>query len=139
MSKLLIVVAFAGVVGISQALAKESCPTLSSGPLPWSTDEIMSGDRYADIYLDIDAQGKPTGCRMGKNNIPGDDKFFICNAFMQQWSTHPPEDAGKGGATTVKRNYFEYGMRHADAERSARKKFFREHPYERAECYPNED
>ena len=99
----------------------------------------MSGDRYADIYLDIDSQGKPTGCRMGKNNIPGDDKFFVCQAFMRQWSTNPQAAPGKTGPTTVERQYFEYGMRHADAERAARKKFFREHPYERPECYPSAD
>ena len=116
--------------------AKEPCPP-APRELPWAIDQIMSGDLYADVYLDIDAQGKPTGCKMGQNNIPGDDKFFICKAFMEQWSTRLPTQAGK--PTTVLRKYIQYGMRHGDAENAARKKYFRDHPYERPECYPSEE
>jgi hypothetical protein len=131
----MMIVGAAALISSGPVSANEPCPPLPN-KLPWAIDDIMSGDLYADVYMDIDGQGKPTGCKMGQNNIPGDDKFFICKAFMDQWSTKP---AQVGKPTTVLRKYIQYGMRHEDAESAARKKYFREHPYERPECYPNEE
>jgi hypothetical protein len=74
---------------------------------------------------------------MGKNNIPGDDKFFVCKAFMEQWSTAPSPVATTG--TTVERHYLAIGDKHQKAEENARKAWFRAHPEERPECYPNND
>jgi hypothetical protein len=111
----------------------------------------MSGDDFADIYLDIDKAGRPIGCRMGQNNIPGDNKFFVCKAFIDQWTTAPAEvnpTAGPRPANvpanskvkaTVYRRYIAYGADHARAERKARKQFFRDHPEQRSECYPTGD
>src|SRR5262249_5867145 len=121
----MMIVGAAVLIGSAPVFAKEPCPPLPD-KLPWAIDEIMSGDLDADVYMDIDAQGKPTGCKMGQNNIAGDDKFFICKAFMEQWSTKPPTEIGK--PTTVLRKYIQYGMRHEDAESAARKKYFRDHP-----------
>jgi hypothetical protein len=132
----MMIVSAAACIGAAPVSAKEPCPPVPS-QLPWAIDQIMSGDQYADVYLDIDAKGKPTGCEMGQNNIAGDDKFFICKAFMEQWSTKSPTEVGK--PTTVLRKYVQYGMRHEDAESAARKKYFRDHPYEKPECYPNEE
>ena len=62
--------------------AKASCPAgASTGHYPWLIAELMAGDRYADIYLDIDAHGRPLKCRIGRNNFTrDDDRFFVCNA-----------------------------------------------------------
>ena len=109
----------------------------------------MYGDEYAEIYIDIDKAGKPIGCRMGQNNIPGDNKFFVCQAFIEQWRTSPrPNDPAIGPPpphlpansrvnATVHRTYIAYGPDHEKAERNARKQFFQQHPDERPECYPN--
>ena len=134
----LAVVAALAWTAATPAPAKEPCPAVRT-PVPWAINGFMSGDRYAEIYLDIDEHGKPTGCRMGQNNILGDDKFWICKAFMDQWSMQQPVGTGKTSATTVMRRYIEYGMKHDDAENAARSKYFREHPSERPECYPNEN
>lgn len=136
----------------SPTVAKQPCPPNKfQPPYPWFIGETMSGDRYADIYLDIDKAGKPLNCRMGKNNIPGDDKFFVCNAFIQQWSTSPqpndpevgppPSNIPKGSPikATVHRQLLSYGEKHTKAERDARTSFFQQHPEERPECYPADD
>jgi hypothetical protein len=137
-AKSMFIAAAAASISIAPVAAKEPCPPVPS-PLPWVIDQMMDGDRYADVYIDIDQHGKPTGCKMGQNNISGDDKFWVCQAFMGQWSTQPPADAGKTHPTTIMRKYVEYGMRHTDAESAARSKYFRGHPYERPECYPKQD
>jgi len=136
----------------SPAMAKEPCPPNKySPPYPWFIGDLMSGDRFADIYLDIDKAGKPINCRMGKNNIPGDDKFFVCNAFIEQWRTSPrPDDPAveppppnlppnNPVKATVHRQLLAYGDKHQKAERDGRIRFFQQHPEERAECYPNDD
>jgi len=126
-------------------------PSKYPPPYPWFIGDTMPGDRYADIYLDIDKAGSPLNCRMGRNNIPGDDKFFVCNAFIEQWKTSPrPNDPSVGPppphlprgspiVATVHRQMITAGEQHEKAERSARERFFREHPEERRECYPTGD
>jgi hypothetical protein len=140
------------VVIVSPALAKEQCPPSKyPPPYPWFKADVMPGDRFAEIYLDIDKVGRPIKCRIGENNIPGDDKFFACNAFMEQWRTSPqPNDLEVGPPpanlpanspikATIHRRLMGYGEKHAKAERDARMLFFQQHPEERPECYPNED
>jgi hypothetical protein len=73
---------------------------------------------------------------MGRNNIDGDNKFFVCKAFLEQWSTAAP--GGDSKATTIERKYIAYGEKHRKAEREARKQFFLQHPEERPECYPQD-
>jgi hypothetical protein len=130
MSKLLTVIAFAAAAVGSPISAKEPCPRPKYGApyYPWLIEGVMSGDKYADIYLEIDKAGKPTDCKMGRNNIAGDDKFFVCKAFLEQWSTSPDVQAGREGPTTVKRRYIAYGEKHRKAERQAKKLFFQQHP-----------
>ena len=136
----------------SAAAATEPCPPNKvPPPYPWFISDIMPGDRFAEIYLDIDKAGKPISCRMGNNNIPGDDKYFICNAFIQQWSTSPrpndpavgppPPNLPKGSPikATVHRQLIEYGDKHHALERAARERFFLQHPEERPDCYPTGD
>lgn len=133
------------------ALSKPPCPPSKyPPPYPWFIPGPLNGDDYADIYIDIDKAGNPVACRMGRNNIPGDNKFFICKAFLDQWKTAPPDsnsDVGPPPADlpshspivgTVHRVYDGYGAAHEKAERAARKKFFADHPDERPDCYPDE-
>jgi hypothetical protein len=140
------------VVLASPVLAKEACPPSKyQRPYPWFIKDIMYGDQYADIYLDIDKSGKPINCRMGKNNIPGDDKFWVCKAFVDGFtaaspttdptigpppSNLPPNSPIKG---TIYRKYIAYGEKHEKAEAVARKQFFQQHPEERPECYPTDE
>jgi hypothetical protein len=142
-----------GLMGIgSPVSAKEPCPPSKyPPPYPWLITDMMSGDQFADIYLDIDKAGKPINCRMGKNNIPGDNKFFVCQAFIGQWMTSPqpndpevgppPPNTPKGSPikATVHRHFVAYGDKHAKAEREARERFFQQHPEERRDCYPTGD
>jgi hypothetical protein len=148
------------VIWITAVLAAFASPSLANGPCPpnkyqppypWFIADMMPGDRFADIYLDIDKAGKPINCRMGKNNLYGDDRFFVCSAFMEQWRTSPqPNDPAVGPPpanlpphspikATVHRQLLTYGEKHAKAERDARISFFRQHPEERPECYPSDD
>lgn len=149
MRKFVICVALVLVTSASPSLSKEPCPKNKyDPPYPWFIDQGMAGDEYADIYIDVDKSGKPINCRMGQNNIPGDDKFFVCQAFLGQLTTAapsanptvapppahlPPNSPVKG---TIYRRYVAYGPDHEKAERKARKQFFQQHPAERQECYP---
>jgi hypothetical protein len=137
MRKTLTLIALVTAAAASPLSAKEPCPPSKYGTVyPWAVTEIMSGDDYADIYLDIDKNGKPTNCRMGRNNIDGDNKFFVCKAFMEQWSTAAPAADSK---TTIERKYIAYSEKHRKAERAGRKLFFQQHPEERPECYPEDE
>jgi len=123
-----------GVISLSSAAPADSrapCPPLAPGPLAWAVDGVMGGDRYAEVYLDLNEKGRPIVCRLGRNNLLGDDSFFVCNAFAQQWGAR-----ARSGPTTVRSYWIEYGPKHAAAEKAVRDKYFRDHPYERSECYP---
>lgn len=116
-------------------VGSEPCPPSSRGPPPWVTNEIVSGDLYAYVYLDVDKRGRPSGCKIGTTNILGDDKFWVCQAYMRQWTTRPPANPGLDGRTTTERLFIEYGWKHASADRAARIAYFHAHPYLHPECY----
>jgi hypothetical protein len=147
-----IALAVASPAVASPAVGKEPCPTNKyQSPYPWLIDQLMDGDEYADVYIDVDGVGKPVACRIGQNNIPGDEKFFVCKAFEEQWATSPPSRNSTIGPPpanlpahsqikgTAYRRFVAYGGKHEKAEREARKQFFLQHPEERSQCYPNED
>jgi len=149
MSKLVRWAALALVTSASPSLSKAPCPKNKyDPPYPWFTGQGMAGDQYADVYIDIDKSGKPINCRMGQNNIPGDDKFYVCQAFLGQLTTTapsanptpgpPPANLPRNSPVkgTIYRRYVGYGPDHEKAERNARKQFFEQHPDERQECYP---
>ena len=135
--QLVTLLALAAAVPAAAEDKKDPCPPgAATGYYPWVVKEIMGEDRYAEVYLSIDAKGQPLKCGIGRNNIPGDDKFFVCNAFMTQWKTAPPLGYVKGKASTEKRMFVQYGVPHRKAERKARKQYFKDHPNERPSCYP---
>src|SRR3954454_5261042 len=80
----------------SAVAAKGPCPPNKyEPPYPWFIKDPMDGDTSAQIYIDIDKSGKPINCRMGQNNVPADDRFWVCKAFLDHWSTSDPAtDAG---------------------------------------------
>jgi hypothetical protein len=136
----------------SPAAAKEPCPANKyHSAYPWAVDQLMDGDEYADVYIDVDQAGRPVACRIGQNNIAGDEKFFVCKAFEEQWTTAPPSANSTVGPPpnnlpqhspikgTVYRRFVAFGSKHEKAEREARKQFFQAHPEERPECYPSEE
>jgi hypothetical protein len=123
----------------SVSSAKTPCPPHVPGePYPWEqgNDQVQPGDRWAWMYIDIDKTGRPLQCKMGENNIPEDDRFGVCNAFLQDWHGEPEIKDGVPVRSTVKRFVMMRGSQHQKAADAARKKFFREHPDERPSCYP---
>lgn len=152
MAKIKVCVAISLLGFASPVLAKDPCPPNKyAPPYPWFIKEPMDGDITAEIYIDIDKSGKPINCRMGQNNVPADDRFWVCKAFLDHWSTSDPAtDAGLGPPpanlppnspvkATIYRKYLGYGEKHEKAERQARAQFFHQHPGERAECDPSDE
>lgn len=122
----------------SPVSAAEPCPPRAAAPLGWAIDGIMSGDRFADVYLDINEHGRPMACRIGRNNLLGDEGFWVCRAFLQQWSMKRPASAENGRPVTVQRKWIQYGVKHANAEKALRNEYFRDHSSERPECHPKD-
>ena len=103
---------------------------------PWQITDVMPGDKYAEVYIDIDERGSPVKCAIGKTNIPPDDRFWACKSFMDDWHTDPIIRDGKAVRGTVHRSLTLTGDEHQAANRKARKRWFAEHPAERPSCYP---
>ena len=86
--------------------------------------------------LDLDATGKATACRIIKSNMSREDNFWTCGAMQAQGQYNPVMKDGVAAAGTIQTKMTLVGMRHRDADMAARKKWFREHPQERWDCYP---
>ncbi len=113
------------------------CQPLEPGATyPWQINDFMSGDLYAEIFINVDERGKPLKCSIGKTNIPGDDRFFACKAFLDDWHTDPIIRDGIAVRGTVERYLTMAGGKHEKANRDARKRWFEEHPAEQPKCYP---
>jgi hypothetical protein len=138
MRKLVSIFAAASLGLASAAAADPSCPK-AGYTYPWMIEDLMAGDSYADVYIDIDRSGRPLSCKYGQTNFHGEELFWVCNAFMEQFRTKPPVDLAKGERTTVMRTMVDYGDAHRKAEKKAKKKYFAEHPDERASCYASAD
>lgn len=119
--------------------AKNDCPTEIPGSAhPWAINQVLPGDRSAEVYIDVDKAGEPTGCRLGKTNIPTDERFNICMAFIRHYRINP-DAPGISLPTTVMKLYVEYGDKHERAEKEARKSYFAQHPEIRPDCYRDGD
>ena len=131
-------IAIAALVA-STPLAAETapCPTREAGAAyPWQNLEPMRGDRYAWVIVDVDRTGRPLRCGVAENNLPDPDmRFFLCNAYKGDWRA-PPAAAGDPDVRTIKRRTTMIGYAHAQADKKARKEWFRQHPAERQACYP---
>lgn len=123
------------LIASSTAQASGDCPAREKGAYPWLIKEIIPGDRWAWVHLDIDTDGRPVACRLGKNNMTPGLRSTTCTSFVRNWKAVPVVQDGKPVRTTIKRFFVAMGDKHAKAEKEARKRFFLEHPQERPECY----
>ena len=96
----------------------------------------MTGDKWADMELDLDVKGKVQACRVVNSNMSREDGFFACAAMQVQGQEEPVMKDGQAVPGTIKTKMMMHGMRHQDADKAARKRWFREHPTERWDCYP---
>jgi hypothetical protein len=125
------------LVGSAALAEKAPCPPREVGrAYPWQTGGMMRGDRYAWIIIDVDRTGRPLRCAIGDNNIPDPEtRFRLCNAYSEDWRA-PPAAADDPDTRTIKRQSIMISYEHAMADQKARKAWFRQHPDERSECYP---
>jgi hypothetical protein len=119
--------------------ADSECPPHEPGTFPWMENGTVKGDLWAWTYLELDKNGEPKRCLMGKNNIHDEDtRFFVCRAMQKDWHAATPEEAKAAASTTVKRFFVMIGPDHDKRLREAKKRYFAEHPAERPECYPDD-
>jgi hypothetical protein len=138
MRKVRIGLVAAALASSSSALAERAaCPEREVGSAyPWQNPEPMKGDHYAWVIVDVDRTGRPLRCGIGDNNIPDPDtRFLLCNAYKGDWRA-PPAGAGDPEVRTIRRRTTMVGYEHQMADKKARKLWFRQHPDERPECYP---
>ena len=122
----------------SQAGAADQCPKREPGQFyPWQTSEVMPGDEWAELHIDLDAQGRPKNCRVDKAKLKPETGFYMCRAMMGQANFEPVTKDGVAVEGTVTRKFFLNGRQHQRAEAVARKKFFKDNPNERPSCYPD--
>ena len=126
------------LVSSSAAVAdKAPCPPREAGQAyPWQDLTVMKGDRFAWVMVNIDRTGRALKCGIGDNNIPDPDmRFRLCRAYSEDWRG-PPAEAGDPDIRTIKRHFTMIGYEHQMADKKARREWFRQHPDQRQECYP---
>jgi len=133
----MIVMLLGAALSGTPALAAAPCPKWEAGArYPWQSNEIMRGDLFGWIILDVDRSGAPASCRVGKNNFLNvETSFALCKNYAAYWR------GSRAAASDPDRRTFERfsliaGYDHLIADRKARKRWFAEHPAERPECYP---
>jgi hypothetical protein len=137
MNKFAKALALVGLAASSPAISGTACPPHQPGaPYPWEVQGQFSGDQWTEVELDLDAKGKATGCRVLKSNMSSEDNFWVCGAMQVQGQYDPVMKDGVAVPGTIKSKTVMMGMRHREANAAARKRWFREHPTERWDCYP---
>ncbi|WP_310466915.1 hypothetical protein [Sphingomonas sp.] len=123
--------------GAAPAPAKQPCPDRKPGDAyPWSIQQQMSGDQWAKMNIDVDAKGQVTDCRVIASNVDAETRFFMCRAIRHGFEPDPPAEGAAPGPRTVQTSLVMPGRQRRRAEEAARKRFFRDNPHERSECYP---
>ena len=119
------------------SLAATPCPELKPGQAyPWQKSGLMPGDEWAYLHIDLDVKGRPKNCRVGKHQYKPETGFWMCRAMMAQGSFEPIIKDGVAVEGTVMRFMSVAGRQRRRAEAAARKQWFKDHPEERASCYP---
>ena len=135
--RILVWLAPLGALSIHSASAAATCPDLVPGAAyPWEVEGHFSGDKWADLSIDIDETGKVTACRVLKSNMDNEERFWTCGALRAQGKYPPAMKDGVPTKVTHQTKMVQLGMRHQQANTAARKRWFREHPQERWDCYP---
>ena len=118
--------------------APAPCPERKPGQAyPWQkADGLLPDDEWAYLYIDLDAKGRPTNCRVGKHKYKPETGFFMCRAMMAQGQFEPVLRDGVPVAGTVTRFFTMAGRTRQKADKLARKQYFAQHPHERPGCYP---
>lgn len=114
-----------------------ACPKWEAGArYPWQSNDIMRGDLYGWVIMDVDRSGAPASCRIGKNNfLDVETGQFLCKNYSERWR------GPKAAASDPDRRIFERfslinGYDHHQADRKARKQWFLDHPDAQPKCYP---
>ncbi|MGE5562848.1 MAG: hypothetical protein ACM3ZV_05995 [Bacillota bacterium] len=118
---------------------KAPCPPHEAGAsYPWDVQELMKGDKYASVFIDVDRTGRPLGCKVGNTNITDSyTLFLLCDAYKDSWRA-PAAAAGDPDRRTIRRDTTLLGGDHELANQKARKAWFKAHPEERPSCYPED-
>jgi hypothetical protein len=134
--RLILLAAFAAAA--STSIAKTPCPRREPGAgYPWQNLEPVKGDHYAWVIVDVDKTGRALRCGIGDSDISDPEtRFRLCLAYKDDWRTSP---AGPGDPDirTIKRRTTMIGYEHEMADEKARKAYFKAHPEERSDCYPD--
>ncbi len=123
--------------GAPASAEKAPCPPREAGQaFPWQNLKPMKGDGSAVVLIDVDKSGRPLKCGLGKNDIPDPEtRFRLCRSYMEDWRG-PAAAEGDPPVRTIKRQFTMLGYEHQMADQKARKLWFKQHPNERSECYP---
>jgi len=129
--------ACAGLLASSAAFAQEVCPKWEPGArYPWQSNEIMKGDLFGWVIMDVDRYGAPASCRIGDNNfLDVETGMFLCKNYSERWRG-PKAAASDPDRRVFTRFSLIHGYDHLLADRKARKQWFKDHPEARKECYP---
>ena len=123
--------------GSAAAAETRPCPKWEAGArYPWQSNEIMRGDKFGWVVMEVDRSGAPASCRIGKNNfLDVETGMFLCKNYSERWRgpRAAPSDPDRRVFT---RFTLLNGYDHDRADRKARKQWFKDHPEERPECYP---
>ena len=113
------------------------CPKWEAGArYPWQSDKILRDDLYAWMILDVDRRGYPVRCGVAKNNYPDpESRVWLCKQYLERWRG-PPATAAEPKRRTLMRFALIPGPKHDLADKRARPIWFRQHPQQRPECYP---
>jgi hypothetical protein len=138
MNRLAALVLLGTVLLASPVAARNKCPPDTLGPdYPWLISGIMRGDMYAELFLDMDKEGRPTGCAVGKNNLVPDMEYRACAAYLRGWRMDPRKD-GTAAPTTMPQLFLIKKKNHLKAQRQARDAYFAQHPELDTTCYPKD-
>jgi hypothetical protein len=113
------------------------CPPWEPGMrYPWQTTEVMRGDRFAWMYLEVDREGRLIRCKIGANNYPDSEaRLFVCKAYYDFYRG-PPAAASDPRVRTLERFHLVPGPRRQWLERKARMEWFAANPGADPRCYP---
>ena len=124
-------------IGSAAVADKTTCPQREPGQAyPWQNLEPIKGDHYAWVIVDVDKAGRALRCGIGDNDISDPEtRFRMCLAYKDDWRTSPASP-GDPDVRTIKRRATMIGYEHEMTDQKARKAWFKAHPEERPECYP---